>query len=277
MGARAKKALVAAGLLLPAAGVAAVLWVRSLFHEPGAVAVPSLAAHLGARSILAVFPHPDDEIKAAGLIADATRRGVVVRLITAAQGNHGIASAEYPRDALARIREAEVRRHGAALGVREQEVWGYGDSELPAVEPELAERVAARIRAWHPDTVVTFDPEGGFTAHPDHLATGRAVTAAFCAVDGPDAPRWLVYAVAPRRIARRFGGERGRIVATREPAPQLRIAVDPAIKVRAWKIHASQADYVRRFAHMPPWLLYRLFDDEEYYAVFGRERCRPAT
>lgn len=272
-----RKVVVAVALVLVAVVVAAVLWVRSLFREPGALTVPSLTARLGAHSILAVFPHPDDEIKAAGLIADATRRGVVVRMITATRGDHGIASASYPRAELPRIREAEVRRHGAALGVRDQEVWAYGDSQLPHVERELADRLAARIRAWHPDTIVTFDPGGGFSAHPDHLALARAVTAAFCAVDGPDAPRRLVYAVAPRRVARRLGGARGRIVATREPAPQFRVAVDAAIKVRGWRFHASQADYVRRFAHVPPWLLYRLFDREELYAVFDRARCGGAT
>lgn len=269
-----KRALAAGTVVVVAGAAGAFFWLRSLFHEPAATLVPSVAAHLGARSILGVFPHPDDEIKAAGLLADAAHRGLTVRLVTAAQGDHGIASAEFPRAALPRIRAAEVRRHAAALGVRDVEVWRYGDSTLAANEAELRARVAERIRAWHPDTIVTFDPDGGYTAHPDHLALGRAVTAAFCAVDGPNAPRWLVYAVAPRGVARRFGGERGRIVATREPAPTLALRVAPEIKVRGWKTHASQYDYVRRFAHMPPSVLYRFFDDTEYYAVFGRDRCR---
>lgn len=269
-----RRPLAAAAAFVVACAVAAFLWLRSLFHESGVSLVPSVAVHLGARSILAVFPHPDDEIKAAGLLADATRRGVTVRLLIAARGDRGMASAIYPRASLSAVRAAEVRRHAAALGVREVEVWGYGDSTLSSVEPELVRRVGARIRAWHPDTIVTFDPGGGYTAHPDHQAVGRAVTAAFCDVEGADAPRWLVYALAPRGVARRFGGERGRIVAAREPPPALGMRVAPQIKVRGWKLHASQYDYVRRFAHMPPWVLYRFLDDTEYYAVFNHDRCR---
>jgi LmbE family N-acetylglucosaminyl deacetylase len=169
-----------------------------------------------------------------------------------------------------------VRRHGAELGLREQEVWGYDDARLPDAPPgELTARIAARLRAWQPDVVVTFEPHTGFTAHPDHLAIGAATTAAFCAVGG-DAhpPRWLVYILAPRRAARVFGGARGRLVATREPAPAYAVHVDPALRVRAWDTHRSQRDYVRRHAHLPAWLLYRLYDDEHYVAYDRGQVCQ---
>jgi LmbE family N-acetylglucosaminyl deacetylase len=270
---RWRRVLAVIGLGLVVALAAGLLWLRSLFQAPGATLVPSVAARLGARSILAVFPHPDDEIKAAGLIADATSRGIEVRMITLAEGDRGEAGSAYPRSELPRIREAEVRKSGAALGVREQEVWQYSDGTLSSVEPELVRRLGERIAAWHPEALLTFDPEGGFTAHPDHLATGRAVTAAFCNAKGSEAPRWLIYTLAPRPVARKLGGKRGRLVAEREPAPELRIAVNPKIKVRAWKIHASQSDYVRRFAHMPPSILYRFFLTQEFYSVRGRDQC----
>jgi LmbE family N-acetylglucosaminyl deacetylase len=260
---------VVAALVLVGAG--GVLWLRSRFREPAARRVPSVAVELGARSIVGVFPHPDDEIKAAGLFADAAGRNIPTRMLTVTRGDGGISSARFARDDLPRIREDEVRRHGAALGVVEQEVWPYVDGHLAQVPlADLTARIAEQLRAWHPDVVVTFDPGGGFSAHPDHLRVGRAVTDAFCAVPGP---RLLVYALAPRRAARSFGGERGRLVADREPAPTLAIRVDPAVKVRAWQIHRSQADYVRRFTHLPPSVLYRLYD-QEYYAVFTRSICR---
>jgi hypothetical protein len=91
----------------------------------------------------------------------------------------------------------------------------------------------------------------------------------------PGGPRFLIYALAPPKVARRFGGARGRLVAERQPPADWAIRVDPALKVRAWQIHRSQRDYVRRFAYLPPALLYRLFD-EELYAVRGAaEVCGP--
>jgi LmbE family N-acetylglucosaminyl deacetylase len=250
-------------------------WARSLFTVAGARRVESLPAALGAHSLVALFAHPDDEIKVAGLLADAGARGDVAHLVTAARGDGGIAEGIARAD-LPRVREAEVRRHGAALGLAGQEVWSYGDGELGKLPPgELQRRFEEKLRAWRPDLVLTFDPASGYTAHVDHLAVGAAATAAFCAVARqPGGPRWLVYALAPPGVARRFGGERGRLVAERQPPAQFAIAVAPAVKVRAWDIHASQRGYVRRFAHLPPWLLYRLFDEELYAARSADEACR---
>jgi LmbE family N-acetylglucosaminyl deacetylase len=273
----AKGALGAGAVVLVAAG-AALVWARSLFREPEAAAAASLTATLGVRPSsgwAALFAHPDDEIKVAGLLADAGARGVPVRLLAAARGDGGINEGRSAAQ-LAEVRAAELRRHAAALGVAEVAQWGYDDSHLADLpEALLVDRLAAQLRAWRPDAVLTFAPDSGYTAHPDHLLMGAAATAAFCAVaTEAEGPRWLVYALAPRGVARRFGGARGRRVAERQPAPQYAVHVDPAIKARGWAIHASQRDYVRRFAHVPPWLLYRLFDEEHYAVRTRADVCR---
>lgn len=261
---------------LLAAGAIGVACVRSLFHEPGARRVGSMVDELGAHSIVAVFAHPDDEIKVVGLLADAgARPDVAARLLTAASGDGGMLPAGLPRAELARVRAAEVRRHGALLGLRDQEVWSYADAHLGDVpDAELTARVVAQLRAWQPDVVVTFEPHSGFTAHPDHLRIGAITTAAFCAL-GRDAhpPRTLLYILAPRGAARVFGGARGRLVAARQPAPAYDVHVDPSLRVRGWQIHASQAAYVQKNAHVPAWLLYRLYDDEHYVALDRAHAC----
>jgi LmbE family N-acetylglucosaminyl deacetylase len=263
-----RRRLVAAGVVVLVLAVVAVVWARSLFREPGARRIGSLVDELHARSIAAVLAHPDDEIKIVGLLADAgARPDVAARLITAARGDGGIDSPETPRGALlARVREAEVRRHGALLGLRAQEVWGYDDAHLADVPTaELTARVVEKLRAWQPDVVVTFEPATGFTAHVDHMRIGAVATAAFCALGGdPSPPRALVYILAPRGAARVFGGARGRLVAEREPAPQFAVHAAPSLRERGWQVHHSQRDYVRKNAHVPAWLLYRLYDDEHY-------------
>ncbi|HEY2745893.1 MAG TPA: PIG-L family deacetylase, partial [Polyangia bacterium] len=263
-------------LLLVGAAIA-LLWVRSLFREPGARRVGSLVDVLGAHSIVAVFAHPDDEIKVVGLLADAgARKGVAARLILAARGDGGMLPPGVARGDLARVRAAEARNHAVLLGLRTVEVWSYADGHLAeAPDAELRERVIARLRAWQPDVVVTFEPHTGFTAHPDHLRIGAITTAAFCALGGDaHAPRTLVYILAPRGAARVFGGARGRLVAEREPAPAWAVHVDPALRIRGWRTHASQAGYVQKNAHVPAWFLYRLYDDEHYVAYDRAEVCR---
>ena len=277
MGRSPSKKVVALGVatLVLVAAAGGVVWVRGLFHEPGARRIGSVVEALGAHSIVAVFAHPDDEIKVVGLLADAGRRDVPARLVSAANGDGGMAPAGVSRTDLARIRAGEVRRHAVLLGLRTTEVWSYSDAHLAEVpDAELTARVVARLRAWQPDTVVTFEPHTGFTAHPDHLRIGAITTAAFCALGG-DAhpPRTLLYILAPRGAARVFGGARGRLVATREPAPAWAVHVDPALRLRGWATHASQAGYVPKNAHVPAWLLYRLYDDEHYVALDRAAAC----
>src|SRR5205823_2424957 len=117
-----QRLLLGSGFVLMALVGGAVASARWLFAEPSATN-ESPTVKIGTSRLLAVLPHPDDENWVAGLLADATRRGVEVRLITAARGDGGGADGSTTREELARIREVEVRRHGAALGLRGQEVW----------------------------------------------------------------------------------------------------------------------------------------------------------
>jgi LmbE family N-acetylglucosaminyl deacetylase len=237
-----------------------------LFEEPAAAVTRSVVHRLGVRSVLAVFAHPDDEIDASALLHDATARGLPVYLVTASQGEQarpGVRS-----DALGAIRRAEVMRYGRLLGVREQEVWRYPDHDLARVpRQEIVERLTMTLRRWHPDLVVTYDPRGGFTGHPDHQVIARAtVEAVRKAAAGPEParPKAMAFLVAPRRVARLLGGDRGVRVAREEPPPDVAVPVDRAAKVKAWEVHQSQAGYVRRTWHVPPWLLYTFYDAEHY-------------
>lgn len=215
---RVALALVAVALL---ATGGALVWLRSLFCESGAQQVPSLAAYFGAKSVLCVFAHPDDEIIAAALLAAAARQpGTVVRIITATKGESGHPDPPLARPAdLGLVRAAKTLRHSFALGVAEHEVWDLPDAGLSALPPgKMAGEIAVRLGRWQPDLVVTFDP-----------ATGEEIAA-------------------------------------RQPAAQFAIPAPAALKLRAWRIHESQASYLRTAWRLPPWLLYRVWR-EEFYAL----------
>jgi LmbE family N-acetylglucosaminyl deacetylase len=152
------RALLAAAALFAAAAGAGCLWLASLFSEPGAAAVPSLAGALGAQRVLGVFAHPDDEQLVTGLLVRAKQRdGAFTALVTATRGEAGEQAPVLARQRdLAAVREAELLKNGFALGVDEQEVWSYPDGGVPEVpQGELVARIGGeaglRIASATPD------------------------------------------------------------------------------------------------------------------------------
>ena len=148
------------------------------------------------RTLLAVLAHPDDEsLGLGGTIARYAAEGAEVVLVTATLGQRGRYRGIRPgepghpgAEALAEIRETELRAAAETLGVREVVLLGYMDGELDRVDPrELVRRVAGVIRRVRPQVIVTFSPDGGY-GHPDHIAVSQlALSAAVAAADSAHA------------------------------------------------------------------------------------------
>lgn len=139
--------------------------------------------------VLCVHAHPDDvDFGAAGTIARWVDEGLEVAYLLVTRGDAGGFDDDTPRETLPAIREAEQRAAAAAVGVKHVEfLEGYSDG---TVTPSLHLRrdIAAAIRRWRPDRVLTNSPLRRWElltgpSHPDHLAVGEAAT---CAVY-PDA------------------------------------------------------------------------------------------
>ncbi len=175
-----------------------------------------------ARTLLAVFAHPDDEaFGTGGTLAHYAAAGARVGLVCATRGEVGeIADpALATPDNLPEVRERELRCAAQTLGVSEVEFLGYRDSGMAgtpenadplafvnAPADEVVSRLVGIIRRQRPDVVVTFEPNGGY-GHPDHIAIHRHTVAAFRAAADPTAypeqgPAWqarrLFYTAIPR-------------------------------------------------------------------------------
>jgi LmbE family N-acetylglucosaminyl deacetylase len=141
------------------------------------------------RRLMAVLAHPDDEsLGFGGTLAKYASEGVDVFLLTATRGDAGRYRG-YPSgdqrhpgvQALAEIRESELRAAAAALGVREVSLLEYRDQHLDRADPrEAIGRIAAELRRVRPDVVLTFAPDGAY-GHPDHIAISQFATAAIVA------------------------------------------------------------------------------------------------
>lgn len=136
-------------------------------------------AQLG--TILGIWAHPDDEAYlSAGIMAAAVDAGNRVVCVTATRGEAGsLDHVKWPPETLGSVREAELAACLAVLGVREHIWLDYPDGGCADVAvDEAVARVAEVISDVHPDTVLTFGPDG-MTWHTDHIAVGEWTSAAF--------------------------------------------------------------------------------------------------
>jgi LmbE family N-acetylglucosaminyl deacetylase len=132
--------------------------------------------------ILGVFAHPDDEVfVAGGTLAKYTARGAEAMVLSATRGQAGQirdASAA-TRHTLGAVREQELRRGCAILGVQRVACLDYMDGALRDADFEaLVRAVGDAIGDVQPDVVITFGEDGAY-GHPDHVTISAATTRAF--------------------------------------------------------------------------------------------------
>jgi LmbE family N-acetylglucosaminyl deacetylase len=155
--------------------------------------------------LLAVFAHPDDEtFCAGGTLAKYAAAGWELMAVSATRGQAGqirdplVAT----RRTLGQVREREFYAACEQLGVDHARVLDYMDGALQDVDPhELTGAVIQIIRAFRPDVVITFGPDGAY-GHPDHIAIGAATTRAFELAGSPrHFPEQLAAGRRPHRPA----------------------------------------------------------------------------
>jgi len=164
--------------------------------------------------ILYILAHPDDETFGhAGLISSMTSRGRRVGLVCATRGEVGeISDPSLGTPAtLGAVRERELRRAMAILGVDPIRLLGYRDSGMAGSETNddprcfiQADRdavladVVYHIRDLRPHAVVTFGPDGVY-GHPDHIRIGEIATDAVPIAASDELP-YLGEPWAPARL-----------------------------------------------------------------------------
>ncbi|WP_313348023.1 PIG-L family deacetylase [Stenotrophomonas sp.] len=143
-------------------------------------ALPSVEADtvlLGARRLVVVSPHPDDEVLGCGgLMQAALAQGIAVQVVSVTDGE--ACYPDHPRWTTARLRDARRRELVTAmqaLGMDASHVTTLGlpDGAVARHETDLAAHLAARLLPG--DMVVAPWVHDG---HPDHEAVGRAARAA---------------------------------------------------------------------------------------------------
>jgi LmbE family N-acetylglucosaminyl deacetylase len=212
---------------------------------------------------MAVLAHPDDEsLGAGGVLARYAAEGVGVHLVTATRGQRGRYKGVPPGDghpgpeAMARIREGELRAAAAALGVREVVILDYMDGALDQADPgEATSLIATHLRRVRPQVVLTFDPYGAY-GHPDHIAICQFTTAALIAAADPAGAR-VDRSLAPHTVSKLYY-----MVSTESSW---------AAYQAAFKRLVSQVDGVERVGQpWPDWAITTQVDTREYWPTVWR-------
>jgi LmbE family N-acetylglucosaminyl deacetylase len=254
------------------------------------------------RKLMAVLAHPDDEsLGFGGTLAKYAAEGVEVSVVTATRGDagrfrgHPRGDAAHPGPvALGQIREAELRAAATTLGVREVAVLGYPDQHLDRADPRDAiGRIAAHVRRFRPDVLVTFGPDGAY-GHPDHVAISQFATAAVVAAanatfvvggdssEAPHAVSKLYYIAWPASTFRAYETAIRTLSVTvdeveRRATPWPDWAITTAIDTsemwptvwRAVSCHESQVASYERLRDLPPDQHSMLWGRQSFYRVLS--------
>ena len=151
---------------------------------------------------MVVVAHPGDEAFGfGGAIASAAASGAYVVVVCATRGWFDARLYQAPpapggknRDVklgainwrnVDTVREDELRRSVAVLGVRVVRMLDYAEGDLDQADfDKLVGRIVEPIRMHRPEVILSFGPDG-VTGDSDHVVLSRAVRAAFDAAAEP--------------------------------------------------------------------------------------------
>src|SRR5262245_44220259 len=116
--------------------------------------------------LLGLYAHPDDEtFCTGGTFARYAEQGAEIFVVSATRGQAGAIrdAAVATRRTIGEVRERELHRACAELGVQEARCLDYQDGALATSDlTQLTAQLTAAIRDFRPDTVFTFGPDGGY-------------------------------------------------------------------------------------------------------------------
>ena len=153
--------------------------------------------------VLVVFPHPDDEaFGVSGTIASHINMGTPVTYACLTLGEMGRNMGNPPfanRETLPNIRRQELKEAARVMGIKDLRMLGYRDKTVEFEDPERLEAdISSLLEELNPSLVISFYP--GYSVHPDHEATGKAVVSAVSKLPVERRPKLELVAFARNTI-----------------------------------------------------------------------------
>lgn len=217
------------------------------------------------RTILAIFPHPDDEVLTIGGLTRKKQTTLLI-LTRGEAGTHDSTK----RRSLGRNRMEELKKSARILGIHKLIHDDLGDGQLAHKKSILTKRIRDVITQEKPDMIVTYDLSGLY-GHSDHIACSEVVTDMVKDLF-PHIQLW--YATHPKKILKfaslpeHMATNRTFFVKRTVPTVKTFSGLQTIAQIRAVYAHASQYESFRSafpFRFIPLWFLLSLSLHEYFY------------
>lgn len=221
------------------------------------------------RHVLIVLPHPDDEaFGISGSIAAYRKMGVPVTYACLTLGEMGrnLGNPQFAtRETLPEIRKAELLKACKAMGLDDLRMMGFRDKTIEFEDDEkMVKLVEDLIEETNPSLVISFYP--GFSVHPDHEATARAVVRAIRRMKEEARPK--LYAVAFANNTEEILGTPDIIHDVEDTIDEKLAALKAHISQTVWMMKETEARLKENDPEMIKWLRYERFFSYKWHADF---------
>ena len=271
------------GLLIVSSPFLLIYWGRGMLHDADVPQREELIPSAAKQKVLAIFPHPDDEVTVAGTVMGLKAAGHEVILVCLTRGEKGNAAQIPSEEELARLRTAEMQRSAQLLGVNQLIQLDYADGGIDDLGMDsLKSLVYALIQAQNPDILLSYDSKVGLYGHSDHMLTGKAVEEVFLGFRGTtdSAPKQLFQVTLSKKqievalklsagFQKNYPKEPGKGL----PAPDFSIGTQAYFSrtLQVMQAHQTQKkvlqDLMPYHDQVPEWVYSRIFDREYFREV----------
>ena len=271
------------GLLLISSPFLLIYWGRGMLHDSDVPQREELIPSAAVQKILAIFPHPDDEVTVAGTVMGLKAAGHEVTLVCLTRGEKGNAAQIPSKEELARLRTAEMQRSAELLGVNQLIQLDYADGGISALGMDsLKSVVYALIQKNKPNVLLSYDSKVGLYGHSDHQLTGKAVEEVFLGYRGTTdfAPKQLFQVTLSKKqievalkLSAGFQKNYPKDPEKGLPTPDFSIGTQAYFSrtLKVMQAHQTQKkvlqDLMPYHDQVPQWIYSRIFDREYFREV----------
>jgi len=233
--------------------------------------------------VLAIFPHPDDEVTVAGTVLGLKAAGHQVTLVCLTRGEKGNAANIPSENELAHLRTLEMQRSAAILGVDSLIQLDYADGGMDKLGLDsLMKVVLVLIQDQSPDVLLSYDSKVGLYGHSDHRLTGEAVEQVFLKYRGAQGfvPKQLFQVTLSKKqiavalkLSAGFKENYPKDPEKGLPVPDFSIRTQPYFSstLQVMQAHQTQKivlqDLMPYHDKVPQWIYSRIFDREYFREV----------
>jgi LmbE family N-acetylglucosaminyl deacetylase len=215
------------------------------------------------KTLMTIFPHPDDEsMPVGGLLIAAKQAGWKVVVVSLTAGGAGRIHIKGNGKSLKEIRREELFKAAKVMGVDSVVVGDFNDGRLRSEVASWRKWVDTVLSEYKPQMIVTYDPSG-FYGHPDHIAVSKYLLEKFKSSGNK---LWQLWFMAVPEIFK------GRIEGMEQVAGQM---VPPTYKldfgkvwIKKWRaVRAHRSQNLGKGLPLPLWMFMAIFHFEWYHKV----------